>query len=154
MAKAGACKPNTYSLQSHARITPMVNKPMMSESECRKRLAWQNKVHEEMKAKKRMSTTILCRKIIVPQNVFLPLSWDSNLLAKTVLAEVKTGDKVLDMGTGSGIQAIFAASKSTDVIAADVNPFAVRCAKLNVKLNKLSTRVKVMESDSFAKVNG
>lgn len=79
---------------------------------------------------------------------------DYNLLSKTVLKEVKKADKVLDMGTGTGIQAILAASKSVDGIAVDVNPFAVKCAKLNVEKNNLSSSVNVFESDLFENVTG
>jgi release factor glutamine methyltransferase len=75
-------------------------------------------------------------------------------LAQSVLKEVKEKDKVLDMGTGNGIQAILAAAKSKNVTAVDVNPFAVECAKLNVESNKLSSRVKVLESDLFENVKG
>jgi release factor glutamine methyltransferase len=51
------------------------------------------------------------------------------MLAQTVLKEVRETDRVLDMGTRSGIQAILAASKSANVVAVDVNPFAVRRAQ-------------------------
>ena len=133
----------------------MVHKPMMSEVEARRRLAWQNGVYEEhLKGKKRVSIDFHGRKIMVSRNVFVPVPWDYNLLAKTVLREVKEKDRVLDVGTGSGIQAILAASKSTNVTAVDVNPFAVKCAKLNIKLNRLSSRVKVKESDLFENVTG
>ena len=62
------------------------------------------------------------------------------------ITEEKETDRVLDMGTGSGIQAILAASKSSNVVAVDMNPFAVKCTKLNVNLNKLSSRIQVETS--------
>ena len=67
---------------------------------------------------------------------------------------MKETDRVLDMGTGSGVQAILAASKSTSVTAVDVNPFAVKLAERNVKINKLCSQVKVFESDLFENVHG
>lgn len=94
------------------------------------------------------------KKIVVLPNVFAPEPWNRNLLAKTVLREVKETDKVLDLGTGTGVQAVFAASKSVDVTAVDVNPDAVKCATLNVELNGLSSRVKVHQSDLFENVQG
>lgn len=133
----------------------MVHKPMMSEVEARRRMTWQNRVYKEhLKGKKRISINFHGRKIVILRNVFAPVPWDYNLLARTVLKEVKETDKVLDIGTGCGIQAILAASRSTNVTATDVNPFAVKCAKLNIRLNKLSSRVKVIESDLFENVKG
>lgn len=49
---------------------------------------------------------------------------------------VKNGDVVLDYGTGSGIQAIFASDRASKVLAVDINPEAIRCATLNKILNK------------------
>jgi release factor glutamine methyltransferase len=78
----------------------------------------------------------LGKKIEIPQIVFSPIPLEHNQLAKTVLSEVRETERVLDIGTGSGIQAILAASKSSNVIAVDVNPFAVESVKANVKLDK------------------
>lgn len=123
---------------------------MMPEAEATRRLAWQNKVYEEhLNSKKHITVNFGGRKIVVLRNVFVPVPWDYNLLVKTVLREVKETDKVLDMGTGSGIQAILAAAKSTDVTAVDVNPSAIKCAKMNIKLNKLCFQVKASKSDLF-----
>ena len=36
----------------------------------------------------------------------------------------------------------------------DINPFDVKCTKLNVKINKLSSRIQVIESDLFDNVKG
>ena len=133
----------------------MVHKPLMSETEAKRRIDWQNKAYREhLKSNNCITIDFYGRKIVVLPNVFAPEPWDYNLLAKTVLKEVTETDKVLDMGTGTGIQAILAGSKSTDVTAVDVNPFAVKCAKMNIKLNKLSSRVKVSESDLFENVKG
>jgi len=133
----------------------MTHKPLMSEDEARKRLDWQNGVYEmHLKCKEPFSMNFLDKTIEIPPSVFSPVPWEHNLLARAVLREVRETDRVLDMGTGSGVQAILAASKSSNVIAVDVNPFAVECAKANVNLNKLSSRITVKESDLFENVKG
>ncbi len=61
--------------------------------------------------------------------------------------------KVLDMGTGTGIQAIqasLAGAKEVDVV--DIYDVAVDCAKHNVRLNGLEGRVNVWQSDLFEEV--
>jgi HemK-related putative methylase len=62
--------------------------------------------------------------------------------------------RALDMGTGSGIGAVFAARRGYRVTAVDVNPHAVRCARINVLLNGLEERIEVRESDLFSAVAG
>jgi release factor glutamine methyltransferase len=127
----------------------------MTETEAKRRIDWQNKAYKEhLKNNKRITIDFHGRKIVILPNVFAPEPQGYNLLTKTILKEVKETDRVLDMGTGTGIQAIFAASKSTDVTAVDVNPEAVKCAKLNIELNNLSSRVKASKSDLFENVQG
>jgi release factor glutamine methyltransferase len=75
-------------------------------------------------------------------------------LAATVLQEVRATDAVLDMGTGSGVQAILAASKTRRVLAVDVNPAAVRCARRNASRNGVADRVEVRRSDLFENAGG
>jgi HemK-related putative methylase len=62
--------------------------------------------------------------------------------------------RALDLGTGSGIGAIFAARSGYDVVGVDINPEAVRCARINVLLNNLESRVQIREGDLFAPVAG
>jgi len=57
---------------------------------------------------------------------------------------------VLDMGTGSGVCALAAARRARRVVAVDVSPAAVRCARLNALVNDLDERVDVREGDLFA----
>jgi release factor glutamine methyltransferase len=57
---------------------------------------------------------------------------------------------VLDMGTGSGVCAVFAARRARRVVAVDVSPAAVSCARLNALLNGLEARVDVRLGDLFA----
>ena len=47
---------------------------------------------------------------------------------------------VLDMGTGSGVCAVFAATHARRVVAVDINPAAVRCARINALLNQLGAQ--------------
>ena len=70
-------------------------------------------------------------KLTVPKEVFAPV--EPYLLANAVANEVRPGECVLDVGTGSGINAIVAAKTSVPVIAVDRNPFAIECARLNVE---------------------
>lgn len=62
--------------------------------------------------------------------------------------------RALDMGTGSGIAAIFAARRGYRVIGVDINPAAVRCARINVLLNRLDDQVEIKEGDLFDAVPG
>jgi release factor glutamine methyltransferase len=89
----------------------------------------------------------------VPPDV-MPITPMSDLLGAAVLSEVRPGDRVLDMGTGSGVNAILAASQSTDVVAVDVNPQAVSAARRNAIRNGVADRVDVRLSDVFSAVDG
>jgi release factor glutamine methyltransferase len=61
--------------------------------------------------------------------------------------------EVLDMGTGSGICAVFAARYARRVVAVDINPAAVRCAGINSLLNHLEHKIDVRHGDLFAPVS-
>lgn len=66
-----------------------------------------------------------------------------------------TGRKVLDLGTGTGIQAIRAAKMGAlEVDAADISQAAVECARHNVLMNNYERRINVLESDMFSNVPG
>lgn len=78
----------------------------------------------------------------------------SDVLGRVVLDEVKPGERVLDMGTGSGVNAILAATRGADVVAVDVNPHAVAAARSNVERNGVADRVVVEHSDLFDAVEG
>ena len=58
--------------------------------------------------------------------------------------------EVLDMGTGSGVCAVFAAKHARRVVAVDINPAAVRCAGINALLNGVEGGVDVRHGDLFA----
>ena len=62
--------------------------------------------------------------------------------------------EVLDMGTGSGVCAVFAAKHARRVVAVDINPAAVRCAAINAHLNHLEHKIEVRLGDLFAAVAG
>lgn len=84
----------------------------------------------------------------VPEHVFPPTPV-SDLLGRTIQAEVRPDDRVLDLGCGSGINALLAAQVATDVVAVDVNPHAVAATAANAERNGLGDRVRCLESDVF-----
>jgi methylase of polypeptide subunit release factors len=61
--------------------------------------------------------------------------------------------EVLDMGTGSGVCAMFAAKHARRVVAVDINYAAVRCAGINALLNQLEHKIDVRHGDLFAPVS-
>ena len=61
---------------------------------------------------------------------------------------------VLDMGTGSGVCAMFAAKHARRVVAVDINGAAVRCAGINALLNHLEHKIDVRHGDLFEAVPG
>ena len=91
--------------------------------------------------------------LILPE-VFNPVLFRTGaFLAHAVDTLAGTGH-ALDLGTGSGIGAIFAARRGFQTIGVDLNPEAVRCARLNVLLNRLEERVTIRAGDLFAPVAG
>lgn len=78
----------------------------------------------------------------------------SHLLGEAVLAEVGDDDHVLDIGTGSGVNAILAASRGAHVVAVDIHEHAREAANRNVDRSGLADRIEIRRSDLFAEVDG
>ena len=87
---------------------------------------------------------------LVDENVYEP-SEDSFLFAENL--DVKEGERVLDMGTGCGILGVLAARKACEVVAVDVNPYAVRCARENAVLNGARSKMVFVQCDLFTALN-
>ncbi len=91
--------------------------------------------------------------IVVPPGV-RPITRVSDLLASAVLDEVAETDRVLDYGTGSGVNAILAARRTSTVVAVDIVPSAVAAARSNAVRNRVADRILVLRSAGFAAVPG
>jgi release factor glutamine methyltransferase len=72
---------------------------------------------------------------------------DSFLFAENL--DVKEGEQVLDVGTGCGMLGILAARKATNVLAVDLNPYAIRCAKENSALNGVFNKMGFVQASLF-----
>jgi len=62
----------------------------------------------------------------------------------------KKDARVLDLCTGSGIQALILGNRGMKVTALEINDKAVKIAKENVILNDLEENVKILKSDLFS----
>jgi release factor glutamine methyltransferase len=67
---------------------------------------------------------------------------------------VRAGDRMLEIGTGTGLAAVLAARAGARVVATDVAEAAIRCARANAVLNGVADRVEVLQGDGFAPVRG
>jgi HemK-related putative methylase len=79
-----------------------------------------------------------------------PPGSDSVLLADAVAA--RDGERVLDLCTGSGIQALSVAGRAQSVVAVDIGRRAAALARANAALNERS--IEVREGDLYAPVRG
>jgi release factor glutamine methyltransferase len=114
---------------------------------------WHERAYNELRTANEETVDYLGLEIVVPTGVFPPTAV-SDVLGTAVRAEVRDTDRVLDMGTGSGINAILAASRSTNVLAVDLNPAAVAAATANAERNGVADRITFRESDVFSAVDG
>ena len=72
------------------------------------------------------------------------------LAAIDFLYGVEVPDTAIDVGTGTGILAIACAKCGTNkIIAYDINPLAVECARDNVRRNNLEAKITVKEGDGI-----
>jgi SAM-dependent methyltransferase len=112
---------------------------------------------------------------LVPQVMFMP--FEGHLVASHHPSRIDAGDpelvlwpnpttrlllrftirrparQTLDLGTGTGLLALKAASHSEKVVATDLNPRAVEFARFNARLNGVEN-VECLAGDSFAPVAG
>jgi release factor glutamine methyltransferase len=85
----------------------------------------------------------------VSENVYEPAE-DSFLFAENLV--IREGDVVLDMGTGCGILGIIAAKKASKVLATDINPYAVLCAKENARSCDVLNKFSFLRCDLFSSI--
>jgi release factor glutamine methyltransferase len=85
------------------------------------------------------------------ENVYEPAE-DSFLFAENL--RVNLGERVLDVGTGCGMLGVVAAEKAGEVVAVDVNPYAVRCAKHNAVVSGFSGKMAFVRGDLLTFLKG
>ncbi|MES2105706.1 MAG: methyltransferase [Pseudomonadota bacterium] len=92
----------------------------------------------------------LGKEFLVYPNTFWPFT-DSQPLVKNF--HIENGENVLDVGTGSGVIAIFSCySGAGRVVAVDINPAAIKSAKHNAKQHGFDKIMKVKRSNLFEKI--
>ena len=79
-----------------------------------------------------------------------PPSEDSRLLIESL--DVADGERILEIGCGSGIVSIHCASNGAFVTSVDINPSAVELTRINFENNGL--KAEIMESDLYSSVSG
>ena len=118
-----------------------------------------SKIDEWQKERQRMFRSVsakgkviqyLGKKFVVYKNTFWPFR-DSQPLVKNF--KINKGEKVLDIGTGSGVIAIFACYQGAGkVVAVDINPAAIKSARHNTKLHGFEKVIVVKRSNLFENV--
>jgi release factor glutamine methyltransferase len=99
--------------------------------------------------------TVAGKPILVLPTVLNPaLFFTGQFLAETLAAgpAAVRNASVLDLGTGSGVAAVIAAQWASRIIAVDINPAAVRCARINALLNGVEDKIDVLLGDLFEPV--
>jgi len=85
----------------------------------------------------------------VSEKVYEPAE-DTFLLAENLV--VNENDVVLDVGTGCGMLGILAAKKAKRVVATDINPYTVSCAKANARQNSVLAKIDVRQGSLFESI--
>jgi release factor glutamine methyltransferase len=88
----------------------------------------------------------------VYEEVYEPAE-DTFLIADVLNQTVAEGETVLDVGTGCGILAVIASKKAKKVVATDVNPHAVECAKQNAEASRVLSKMQVRLGDLFEPIS-
>ena len=99
---------------------------------------WQHRRHDRLVIERGLGLPL----VVLP-GVLNPALFRSSGVVLEALdgGAVPAGATVLDLGTGSGVLAVAAARSARSVVAVDINPAAVRCARINALLG---TRLAVL----------
>lgn len=105
---------------------------------------------KDIQTREKRIAEFLGEKIIVHENVFpvdSPFSFSSKITAKRI---PENAGIVLDVGTGTGVQAVIAAKRGAKkVIAIDVDDNSLKNIYENIKLHKLEKVIELRKSDLF-----
>lgn len=126
--------------------------PTLAPAEIERIRRWHEAAYEEIRRSLPAHASLLGIDVHVPQDVFPPAPLTA--FRDAIVAEVRPGDRVLDMGTGSGVNALLAARVAREVVGVDVNACAVAAAADNAERNGLSDRTNFVQGDLFAAVDG
>ncbi len=120
----------------------------------RQLLGWRFRLFQRRRYDRLVLETVLGKPILVLPRVFNPklLRTGEFLVSALDARLIPPGSSVLDLGAGSGVGAVIAARWAERVVAVDINPAAVRCARINAILNRVDDRVTVRFGDLFAPV--
>ena len=122
------------------------HEPRMSQEHAERLRRWHDNAYDTARREAGDQTfKYLGRAFVVPPQV-MPITPTSHLLGEAVLAEVRPDDRVLDMGTGCGVNAILAAATAREVVAVDINPHALDAAVRNAEGNGVADRIRVRRS--------
>jgi release factor glutamine methyltransferase len=94
------------------------------------------------------TTTVAGKTLVISPEVYKPLENEHGCVAYA-----KPTDRVLDLGCGSGVNAVFVAPHVREVLAVDISGAAVRNTEENLRRHGLAN-VTVRQSDMFGAVTG
>jgi methylase of polypeptide subunit release factors len=112
---------------------------------------WQHRRHDRLVLERGLGLPL----VVLPGVLNPALFRTSGVVLDAVRGgAVPDGATVLDLGTGSGVLAVAAARIARSVVAVDIDPAAVRCARINALLNRVDDRVEVRQGSFFDPVAG
>ncbi|MFA6474226.1 MAG: methyltransferase [Patescibacteria group bacterium] len=113
---------------------------------------WSKKVEQQFAKMRKHATPyeveIFGKKILVLPEVFSPKYFTDSAYFANVIPKLVQKQKLLEIGTGTGIVAVFAALHGATVTATDINPAAVQNCLLNAQ--RFAVQMDVRESNLFA----
>ena len=131
------------------------HRPRMSPEKVELLRRWHEVSHTSLRAMLPADVSFMGLQLQVTEDVFpVDESVDGDPYHQAVASEVRPGLRVLDMGTGSGVSALLAARSGSEVVAVDVNPKAVDCARANAQRNGLAAQITFVHGDLFQGVDG
>ncbi len=87
------------------------------------------------------------------KNVFTPRH-DIDIYSSTLRGIIKKNSKILELGTGTGAISISLAKNfnNISILATDINPYAIKIAKQNAKINEVEKIIRFKKSNWFSDI--
>ncbi|MDD3399126.1 MAG: methyltransferase [Candidatus Methanomethylophilaceae archaeon] len=102
--------------------------------------------------KKRLARAMLYDPSLIIEDCPEVYSVDEDSILLIHSLDVRPGERVLEVGCGSGVVSIHCAIAGAEVTAVDINPYAVECTHRNATRN--GVKMDVRPSDMYSNVTG